>query len=327
MRLRWLPIAAMALAFARPALAEPTDADRATARALAEEGAAALDAKKYDVAADRFARADQLVHAPTLLLALAQAEVGLGKYVEAQENYLRIMREGVPAGAPPAWKRAVETAQEEVKAIAPKLAWVTVTVAGADSFNTTVDGTLFPKAALGIKRAVNPGDHLVKVQADGYKPAEASFKVGPGDATALELRLQALPKSLVPAAEPAKGAQPAPVATTGADVGTSKSSQKVVGFVALGVGGAGLVVGSIAGALAMGKKSSLDSSCANGKCPDQAPIDSYRSVATVSTVGFVVGVVGAGAGAILLITAPPSTEHASVQPYIGLASAGAKVSF
>src|SRR3954471_15087061 len=85
------------------ARAEPSASDRATARVLADEAGEALDQKNYEVAADRFGGADALVHAPTLLLGLARAEVGLGKLVEASENYQRIVREGVTPGAPAAF--------------------------------------------------------------------------------------------------------------------------------------------------------------------------------------------------------------------------------
>ncbi|HEY8945131.1 MAG TPA: hypothetical protein VIM73_12760, partial [Polyangiaceae bacterium] len=50
------------------ALAEPSAEDRATARALAGEGYQALQQKDYSTAADRFSRADALVHAPTLMI-------------------------------------------------------------------------------------------------------------------------------------------------------------------------------------------------------------------------------------------------------------------
>jgi hypothetical protein len=45
---------------------------------------------------------------------------------------------------------------------------------------------------------------------------------------------------------------------------------------------------------------------------------------TISTVGFIVGLVGAGAGVVLLVTAPKAqtTSAASVSPYIGVGSAG-----
>src|SRR5271170_8050967 len=74
--------------------------DRATARTLGQDGQKALDAKDYKTAEDDFRRADSLVHAPTLSLGLARALAAEGKYVDAQETYKRIIREGVAPGAP-----------------------------------------------------------------------------------------------------------------------------------------------------------------------------------------------------------------------------------
>src|SRR5687767_11813905 len=59
--------------------AEPTESDRATARALAEEGNRALQIKNYDLAEDRFRRAEALVHAPSLVVDWARALVGIGR--------------------------------------------------------------------------------------------------------------------------------------------------------------------------------------------------------------------------------------------------------
>ena len=95
--------ASLALVTAAPMARAQSDADRATARELGQQGFQALDAKDYKTAEDRLRRADQLVHAPTLLLGLARAEAGLHRYVHAQETYQRIIREGVArAGGVPA---------------------------------------------------------------------------------------------------------------------------------------------------------------------------------------------------------------------------------
>src|SRR5258708_34860215 len=81
-------------ASAAPALAQ-SDADRATARTLGQEGEQALESKDYKTAEDRFRRADNLVHAPTLMLGLARALAPQSKYADAQEAYNRIVRAGI----------------------------------------------------------------------------------------------------------------------------------------------------------------------------------------------------------------------------------------
>ena len=108
-----------------------SDADRATARSLGQEGQQAFENKDYATAEDRFRRADKMVHAPTLVLGLARALAAEGKYVEAQESYNRIIREGLPAGAPDVFKRALDDAKKEVDAVAAKVGAVTITVKAA----------------------------------------------------------------------------------------------------------------------------------------------------------------------------------------------------
>src|SRR6185436_6409179 len=119
--------------------AEPSAEDRTTARALAAEGYKALQAKDYATAADRFRRADELVHAPTLLVDLARSLVGLGRLVEAHEAYERVLRDGVSDNMAWSWKKAYENAINEQKALEPRLAWITISVQGAEGAQVKVD--------------------------------------------------------------------------------------------------------------------------------------------------------------------------------------------
>ena len=100
------------------------------------------------------------------------------------------------------------------------------------------------------------------------------------------------------------------------------------------MGGVGLVVGSVFGILALGTKSTLDSKCISKTCPpdQQSNIDSLSTKATVSTVGFGVGIAGVALGAIFLGLSQHNSGGATtgklepprprVSPWIGLGSAG-----
>jgi hypothetical protein len=112
---------------------------------------------------------------------------------------------------------------------------------------------------------------------------------------------------------------------------------KTLGFVALGVGGVGLIEGIITGVLAMGKHSTLAKECTGpgGTCPntDSSDLSSYHTMGALSDVGFIVGGVGLAGGLVLVLTAPKSTPASSpaaglsVTPYIGLGTAGATGTF
>jgi hypothetical protein len=336
---------------ARTALAQSDD-DRATARQLGMDGQQALDGKDYKTAEDRFRRADKLVHAPTLELGLARALAGVGKYVESQETYNRIIREGVPPGAPEVFKKALEEARKEVDSVAPKVSGATITVKGPNGVDIAdpkvfLDEHPVNSASLGVRRAVDPGPHVLRVSADGYKPAELRFTVPEGGSVNEPVTLD---KDLGAAAAPTPPtvAGPAPATPGPSAPSTAPSPEQpaaksggrsILPWVAFGVGGAGLVVGPITGLVAVGDHSKLQSNCTNGTCgpSQQDNLNSYHSMGTLSTIGFVVAGVGAAAGVILLVTqpkgenpsaTPPATANGlHVVPVVGVGSIGALGTF
>lgn len=317
-----------------PAVFAQSAADKATARQLGLEGDDALSKKDFKTAEDKCKRADALYHAPTLTLCLARAQAGNGHLVGAQESYNRILHDGAPAGSPPAFVKAVEDARKEVDEVSARIAQVVVTVSGADNPTVTLDDQPFPNAALGVKRPVDPGDHVVKATAQGYKPGEAHFNVvEAGDASAI-IELEKDPNAVVAGPTPGgpqQGNGPGPIEPP-PEGSSGGSTQKTLGWAALGVGAAGVVVGGIFGVLAIGAHGDLADACQNGTCPanKDSDISSYHTKGLVSTIGFIVGGVGLAGGAVLLLTAPKGHAEARVgqgtgtfvSPYLGPGSAG-----
>jgi hypothetical protein len=316
---------AAGLLWAGAAIAEPSAADRATARSLAGEGFQALQSKDYAAAADRFGRADALVHAPTLTLDWARALVGLNQFVEAQERYELIIREGVDPKAPKSWQRALEDAKAELAELKPRLAWLTVTVTGPSEAEVTIDGFAVPKAAVGVRRAVNPGARNVQAVAQGFLAQRQTLNLAEGEETAVAFALEVDPDQQAPTAVVAK-------TSTGLERPPAKSRAPI--YVALGVAGAGFVVGGVTGALALSKRSTLEKQCPDpAHCPDQdaGTINAYHTLGSISGAGFIVGVLGATTGVTLwLIDRKASAAPAQgfvVRPYLGLGSVGAQGSF
>ncbi|HEX7453409.1 MAG TPA: hypothetical protein VF294_14040 [Polyangiaceae bacterium] len=315
----------VSLLWAASALADPSAEDRATARSLAAEGYQALQTKDYSTAVDRFSRADALVHAPTLMIDWARSLVGLGKLVEAQERYEQIIREGVDAKAPKSWQRALTDATSEVAEIKPRLAWVTITVNGSTDARVTIDGTAVPPAAIGVRRAVNPGARMVRATATGFLPQKLPLDLAEGAEGSADFNLEPDPDAVVkPVAPPV---QDAPA--------EARAHDPTLTYVAFGVGGVGLLVGGVTGALALGKRSTLSNVChSNGDCrsQDASTLSSYHTFGTISGIGFGVGLAGVGAGVALWLmnrdAAPAPAEHSLViKPYVGVASVGALGSF
>ena len=202
---------------------------------------------------------------------------------------------------------------------------MTITVLGPTNPEVVIDSTPVPIASLGVKRPVNPGSHTIKVSAEGYLPTEKAITLSEGQSLTVNLELEQAPtdSSLV-----------AKKSTTTFDSKTSTSSpetRRILAFGALGLGGAGLIVGGVTGALAMRKKSQLNNACEQGVCPPSqaSALDSYHTYGNISTVSFIVGAVGAAGGAILLLTQPKesSTASARVSAFVGVGSAGVKGTF
>lgn len=328
------------LATAVPAWAQPTPnataSDIATARDLGTQGQAALDKKDYAQAETLFRKAASLYNAPTLTLGLARACAAQKKYVAAQEAYRKVVRDvdGWP-NPNAAFTAAAADAKKEVETVAPKVAGVTIKVVGTDTAKVTIDGEPVSSAALGVRRSVDPGPHLIRATAEGFTYAESRVNLADGGSSEVVLALESLsptagskPSAAGPDAKPTTGPGAVPAAEPASGSG---GGMKTAGIVALGVGGAGLIFGGVTGFLAMGKKSDLDAKCPGGVCPvgTQSDVDAYHSMGTLSTVGFIVGGVGVAAGLTMILLAPkeqsappPASAGVRVIPTFGLGSVG-----
>jgi hypothetical protein len=311
---------------ASPAFAQSDAENRATARALGQQGQDAYDAKDFKKAEDLFRRAEGLYHAPTLLLGLARTQAAGGKFVEAWEGYNRIILEGVTST--PAFAKALEDAKKEIGTIDARRSQVVITVSGPDAPHVTLDEAPIKSEALGVALFLNPGTHVVKVTADGFNPGLRSFTVGEGKTENVALTLE---HGSGPATGPAT-AGPSSGTATGQTSGTadmsSGSPNHVPAFIGFGVGGAGLILGAVTGGLAIGKHSTLKGECPGGVCTtptSQSDLSSYHTMGTLSTVGFIVGGVGVATGVMLWVFAPKSAAPATgwITPYVGPGNVGA----
>ncbi len=316
---RLTPFVLAALAAPSMAYAQVGDADRAAARALAFEANDALESKDYAAAAERFARADALVHAPTLLLGLARADVGLGKLVAAYEAYARIVREGVPPKASPTLARAVDDAKRELAALEPRMPYVLIEAKGATNPHVELDGVSVPSVALGLKRMVDPGPRIVSATAEGFNRVEVKIEAVEGETKTASLMLVPAPRAVV---APVVSPSPAP----------ATSLRRTIGFVTIGVGGVALIAGAVTGALALGRESELSSVCPDTQClpGQQTAIDGYNTLRVVAMSTLIGGGVLAATGTILVLTGRPVPRHeasASILPAIGPGYLGVTGSF
>jgi hypothetical protein len=308
-----------------------SDEDRAAARAAATQGLAEEEAGRCDQAIELFRRAESIIHAPPHLLHIARCEAKQGRLVSARETYLKVTREELADGAPHAFVEAHGDAQKELAALDPRVPSLKVIVEGGTG-SVTLDGAPMPDALVGIDRPIDPGRHELRAKNASGESKPVTVVVAEGAHEVARL--------VLPAAKPGPVAGPAPLLDAtepGHDAAPpterrSNTALRTGAYVGWGVGAAGVVFGTVMLIVNHGKRSDADALCPGGACPlsrkaDIAALDSdASSAATMSWVGYGVGVVGLGVGTALFFLSKDkgSAEqaHAPITPWVGVGAAG-----
>jgi hypothetical protein len=177
-------------------------------------------------------------------------------------------------------------------------------------------------AACGLARRV---DTL-----DAWKVYREQFPRG-DCATEADKRVQALEAEPAPTPEPAASPQ-----ASAPEPRSYIERVSPLAWLGFGIGGTGLVMWGVTGAIAASKASSVKEACPDGQCPNaqRGPLGEATALAHVTTASFVVGLVGTAGGitALLLLTddaaAGPSRDAgATVEPWLGLGQAGLRGRF
>jgi len=321
----WVLVAACV--HACPAAAQVDDATRTAARALGTAGVDAYQAGDYPTASDKLEKAYGLLKVPTLGLWSGRALVKLGKWVEASERFLETTNLQVPAGDYAVQKQAQADAAEDLKALLPKVPVVTVNVEGAALADCSIDVDGHPVATslLAAGRMMNPGKHVLEAR-HGNDRAQSEVTATEGERTTAVFKFAATPAGIaeVPLVPPPAPIEPVKHAAPG-------STQRTLGWAAVGAGGGGILLGVIAGSIALGKKSDIENnaSCVDYRCaPTESDlVHSYNTMNTLSSVGFIAGGVLAATGVVLLVTAPSGASSSGMAAFVGPGSLGMRGRF
>jgi hypothetical protein len=273
-------IALLVLAFARPAFAQPSEEDGRRAVTLGREAMMLYEGGRYAEAHDRFAAAEGVVHSPVFVLYMARAKRAVGELLAAVERYQRVRDETLSPDAPEPWRRAQAEANAELADLAPRVPTIHVEGTLAELF---VNGT--PVAYEGPLR-VDPGRYVLLMRDGAGRQREEIVEVREGDALHV-----AFP--------------PAEIETEG---------PLWPGGLLLGLGIAGLTVGTITGTIAKVEADDIKSRCLGDSCleVDAGRADQARALATASTASFVAGGALAAVGVVLLIVRPGGAPNVAI---------------
>jgi len=290
-------------------------------------GAAAKDmaAGNYARACPTFEAAKEkaLEHVRTGMT-LAQCYTEWGKPGSAYEELKRVREFAVKQNKTDKVK-AIDNQLANLKTKAPLLLINVPTEAKNQSGLAILsNGKPIPVAQWDTAVPVNPGTYRIEASASGKEAWQTSVDAKePGKTITVKIAPPSwgLSGSSNPSEPPA---EPAPQKPT-------NSKLRTLGFVGLGIGGAGIVVGSILGGLAISKnKAGAEFCTTQNACSREGydlRLDAY-DFGNASTVALIVGGVLASSGVLLIALAPSKKDSTNtgsslhVQPWVGPASFG-----
>lgn len=290
-------IACQSSALAEP---EPSNSELAAARTLGIEGVKLASSGQCSEAVRLLERAAELYAAPTILLPLARCQISMGRLVDGVAVLKRILDTELPADASKQFVDAQAEAVALLSTTLPRVPRVSISieVLGDVQPQVLVDGKPVPPSHLAAL-TLDPGSHKLTAKAPGYKLEHKAILIKEGDRQNVVFTLEPEPIPETTDQEPIS-AQPPTVEPEAPD--------QTLGWVSLGIGGAGLVAGSVFGIVASGKEKQLNKDCPNGRCPQRldAELSNTKAYALGSTIGFAVGILGLGVGSYLLFFDQPS---------------------
>lgn len=295
---RWLPLAAACsfasgYVFVAPtahAFGDEAAEGRETARNLMDEGDRFVDEGRFDDALRAYQGAHAIMHVPTTGLEVARTLTTLGRVLEAHEVALEVTRmPGANAESRP-FAEARREAAEMVVRLASLIPTLTVALPNERAdLRVSIDGTDVSPALARLPRRVNPGPHVVRVEARGSDPVVRRVEVPASGAIVVRID---------------------PPAASGAFLGLPP-----VALVGLSVAAAGVLVGGTTGLLSLGEASDAHDRCGpdTRSCDPsaQSAIDASTTLGWVSTISFAIALAGGAIATYGLVTDRSGTSGKS----------------
>jgi hypothetical protein len=295
----------------------PSPADAAFKR-----GRELLKAGKFADACIEFEHSQKLDPALGTEFNIAQCSEKVGKLARALELYRGMIARDTNAER----KRLVTESIPKLEARVPHLLVKVATPPPGFSLTIQLITSTVPPHALEANKAIEIdfGEYAIVAKASGAPDWTQNVRIDTeGKTTTLEPPLGPKPMAL-PRAVPA---QPTPATTTAVtdpsdEPAPPKSRRKLFGVIGMGVGGAAIAGGVVVGVLARGKWNDAKEICGGTVCTTMADQeraqklgDDARSKATLSTILVGAGVVAAGVGVVLFVTAPKSESETRISAH------------
>ncbi|XXX71675.1 hypothetical protein WMF30_28920 [Sorangium sp. So ce134] len=305
----WLALLS-GMSLTSPLWAQPTAADKALAEGLFQDGKKLMDEGRLAEACPKLAESQRVDPTVGTLLNLAVCHEKEGKTASAWAEFKEASALAASAGQQDRSQFAAKRASD----LEARLTRLVLEVAeAAPGMSITLNGKeLSAAAAAGSGIPVDPGTATIEAKAPGKQPWSQQVALAPGPSTprvVIPKLEDAAAQAQAKAAPPAPPPPPPAVRPGAAKPESTGSPLRAVGFVAGGVGLAGLGVGAVFGIMAIQKAGDVEVGCSGSFGCSRADVEaneSARTTAMVSNVAVGAGLLclGAGAAMVLLSRSP-----------------------
>ncbi len=317
----WALLVAGAIAISRPSAAQTSADSKAVAESLFDEGLALMKQRRLEEACPKLEQSQRIDPGIGNLLYLAECYELSGRTASAWATF----REAASSAAATGETARAKDGQARADRLAPQLSKLTINVdrsnGSVSGFEVSRAGEKLSPTLWGTAVPVDPGTWQVIAAAPGYHQLTLSVSVGSDGARAV-LEIPALKPMPAPlqAATPAPTSPPPALALfhnepTGESAATNSSYERTYGLILMGVGVAGVGVGSVFGIQAIHDNNRAKRDCDGRLCLTESGKQA-SDAAKKAALGANIGVLGGAAvllgGAVLYFIAPSDAKHAQV---------------
>jgi hypothetical protein len=298
------------LSVTSPARGAPA-ADQADA--LFQAGLAEMQAGNHEAGCPKLEASYRLDPVPGALFTLAECEAARGRGATALAHYQSFVNllPTLPAERRESFDERRGVALERIAALGAVVPELTIDVSPDAPAELSVrrNGEPVEPTSYGVARKVDPGDYILTAELHGEVVWQRRVVLAERD------RARFLVPGRAPAPRPSSPPpRTVPIQREEASPGGDGPS-RIPLYAAIGLGVSGVVVGSVAGIVAVGKKDSIERNCPGRACNPEGrrALDGARRAATVSTLGFAAAGVGGAAALVLVLVSPDSSPERSAR--------------
>lgn len=299
-------------------LATAAGTDPAAAQALFDEAKQLVLAGNVVAACPKFEESQRLDPALGTVLNLADCYEKEGRTASAWSRFVEAESTARAERHP----EVAQFARERAARLEPRLSKIVIQVSGPipQGFELKRDDIVVGSAQWGAPIPVNPGSHMVVATAPSRMRWEQKIDLTSSSGTVI-VRV-AIPEpnqsenTTPPTGSSTRAASEIPGSSAATLIAASEphdestlSGQEVAALVVAGVGVGGVAIGSIFGLQSISKHNqAFHGTCNDNNCTaERASLSDARTAGNISTVGFIVGAAGLGAGALLWWTVKSGT--------------------